>query len=349
MGGFNKSESSQRRRSSGQSESFIAPFQVPFFNELFSQTQALAGQQQGQIGGVAQGLSDQLLGQGQQFIGALQGPQAPGVNQQIGALSGFNQNPLFQTLQAQLQQGGPGANVLEGIAAGQGPLGGQEALTDIAGGGQVAGLLQQNPGLQGQLSVLDQAIQENLRSTAGTIAGQATLAGATGGSRQALATGLAGQEAQRQFGQGAQSLISQDFASRQALAPQLQAQQLAAASQLQQGALGQQAQQLQAAQQLQGAQQFQAAGISDLLAQQLQAAQGAGQLGIAQGQLQGAASQAGLGGLGGLLNLGLSPFSAAFSPLLAASEIFGGPTVLQQSSQQSRGRASSSGFGFTIT
>jgi len=45
-----------------------------------------------------------------------------------------------------------------------------------------------------------------------------------------LATGLAGQEAQRQFAGGAAGLISQDFAARQALAPQLIG--------LQQGALG---------------------------------------------------------------------------------------------------------------
>ncbi len=70
--------------------------------------------------------------------------------------------------------------------------------------------------------------------------------------------------------------------------------------------------------------------------------------GIAQGQLQAGAAQAGLGGLGGLAQLGLSPFQAQFAPLAQLSQLIGGPTVLSQ--QQSRGASSgrSSGFNFGI-
>ena len=232
-----------------------------------------------------------------------------------------------------------------------------QSLAGGPGSSLTDALLQQNPALQGQISQLDLAIQNNLRATTGTLAGQATLQGSTGGSRQALSAGLLGQEAQRGFRTGAQALISQDFAARQALAPQLQALQqqgqLAAAGQLQQGdisqrglALAGQGQALQAAQGLQQGQQFNQGLISDLLAQSIQAQGTAGQLGIAQGGLQGAASQTGLGSLQSVFNLGLSPFAAQFSPFLAAAQIFGAPTVLStaQATGSSVGRQTAGGI-----
>lgn len=75
-------------------------------------------------------------------------------------------------------------------------------------------------------------------------------------------------------------------------------------------------------------------------AQQLGAAQGLGQLGIQQQGLGGQFATAGLNQLGGLFNLGLAPFQAAFQPLLNQADIVGGPTVL--------GRQKASGFDFNI-
>ncbi len=367
MGSFDKSR--QRSSSVNQSNamSFIAPFQVPFINQLLGGTGELLGEQAGQIGPAAQRISEPLFDQGQGFLGQLAGQQAPGVGAQIGQLSNVSQDPTFQSLLGSLQGGGgPGTATLQGIAGGGigpgGPLAGTEALQGLAGPGSTAltdTLLQQNPALQGQISQLDLAIQNNLRSTTGTLAGQATLQGATGGSRQALGAGLLGQESIRQFAQGAGALLSQDFAARQQLAPQLQALQqqgtLAAAGQLQQGDLAQrglglvgQGQQLGAAQALQQGGQFAQSGISALLAQQF-AGQGiAGQLGLGQAGLQGAASLGGLGALGGQFNLGLAPFAAQFSPFLAASQIFGQPTVLSQSQSTGSSAGCARSIGVSI-
>lgn len=365
MGGFssNRSRSSSENLSVGSS--FIDPGQRQFFNQLFQGTQDLVGQQAGQIGGAAGQLSSQLFGQGQGFLGQLQGQQAQGVGQQIGQLSQFSQNPLFQSLQAQFQGGGgPGNEQLQQLAqggSGGGQLAGSQQLQNLAGGSSnvTDALLQQNPALQGQLREFNMALQENLRATSGTIAGQATLGGATGGSRQALATGLAGAETSRQFGQGAQDLFAADLAQRQGLAAQFRGQdqqaQLAAAGQLQQGDLAQrglnlagQQNQLGAIQGLQQNAQFNAAGISDLLAQSLQGQAQAGQLGIAQGGLQGAASQVGLGSLNNLFNLGMSPFAAQFSPFLAAASIFGDPTVVSSDLSRSTSTSTGRGSGFQI-
>ena len=175
------------------SESFVDPNQVPFLQSLFGGAQQLAGQQLGPIQSQANQLSQNLLTSGQQFVSGLQG-QAGGIGAGVGsAISGL------------LNFGQPG--------------------------GPAEQLLGPNPALGGQIDALQAAIQQNLAATSGTIGQQASLvAGGQGGSRQALATGLAGQEAQRQFAGGAAGLISQDFAARQALAPQLLG--------LQQGALG---------------------------------------------------------------------------------------------------------------
>ena len=147
---------------------------------------------------------------------------------------------------------------------------------------------------------------------------QSPLQGATGGSRQALATGLAGQEAQRQFGQGATQLLAQDFAGRQQLAPQLVGQQLQAGALLNQGNLQQSQQALSA----------------------FQAAAGAGTT-AAFGQT--GAAQTGLGALGGLFDLGLGQFGAEFQPLLNLAQILGPATVL--SLDKSFGRAEETSFG----
>lgn len=182
MGSVGKSESQQRSQAS--SESFISPQQVPFLEGLFGQAADLAGQQLGPIQATANQLGESLLTSGQQFVSGLQGAAGgvgPGVEQAISGLLNF---------------GGPG--------------------------GPAEQLLGPSPGLPGQISSLSAAIQQNLAATTGTIAGQSSLvAGGQGGSRQALATGLAGQEAERQFGAGASQLFAEDFARRQQLAPQL--------------------------------------------------------------------------------------------------------------------------------
>ena len=197
VGAIGGGKGSQEQRSQSTSESFINPFQVPFLQDLFGQASQLSGQQLGPIQAQANQLSQGLLTSGQQFVSGLQG-QAGGLGAGVGSAIG-----------GLLNFGGPG--------------------------GAAEQLLGPNPALGGQIDALQSAIQQNLAATAGTIGGQATLQGGTGGSRQALATGLAGQEAQRQFAGGAANLLSQDFAARQALAPQLvglQQQALGAAGQL---------------------------------------------------------------------------------------------------------------------
>ena len=282
-GGKSKQSSSSQQSSFG--ESFVAPFQQPFLQDLFRQGAGIATQQLGQIPGIAGPLGQQLSGAGQGFLGALEGAStqtAPGVGDAISGLLSF--------------------------ASGGAPF---------AGIGQAAeGLLGESPALGGQIDALQSAIQQNLAATAGTIGGQATLQGSTGGSRQALATGLAGQEAQRQFAGGAAGLIGQDFAQRQQLAPQILQTQLQAAqagSQQQLGALGT-----------------------------------AGQLGLSQQAGQAGAAQSGLGQLGGLFNLGLAPQNAQFAPLQQLAQILGPAITLsrQESSGTSAGSGSSFSFGF---
>ena len=374
-GSFGSNKGTQDSRSQSTSESFLAPFQVPLLSALQNQTLGLAQRQVGQIGPQARQLGGQLSAAGGQFLGGLQGAAqgrlGPGVGQAIGGLLNLGGSDIGQQLQAMLGQGIGGQGALDALAGGSGAdlastgaqLGGQLAGTQqLQGiGGAAEQLLGQNPGLQGQISALDAAIQENLRSTAGTIAGQATLGGSTGGSRQALATGIAGAESARQFGQGASSLVSQDFAARQALAPGILQAQLGAAQSLQGGDLAQRQQQLgllglqdqsalanqqgqlQALGQQQQAQQFNTASFSDLLGLQTGATGQAGQLGLGAGAQRSAAGEAGLGQLQNLFNLGLGAFGAEFSPLLAAASIIN-PILLSsgQSSSRARGRT----FGF---
>lgn len=362
------------------SSSFIAPFQVPFLQSLGGSAAGLAQQQLGPIQQQAQGLGRDLQRSGGAFLGGLQdiagGNVGAGVNQAVGGLLNLGNSDIAQQLtQRLLGSAQPGQGTLQAIAGGGGPLassalqlGGPLQGTDILSQltqGLGDQLLQPNPALAGSVSALDQAIQNNLQSTVGTIAGQASLGGNTGGSRQALASGLAGQEAQRQFGQGAASLISQDFATRQALAPALQQAQIGAAGQLQsadlaqrglqlsgaelldRSALASRQQQLQAAGQLQQGSQFGTAGLSELLGTLSGGLSAGGGLGLGGGQLQAAAGASGLDQLGGLFNLGLAPFSAAFSPLLSASQVVGDPTVLNQ--LRSRQGSESDRFGFGVS
>lgn len=294
---FGFGSSSSKQQSQGTASTFVDPVQAAFRGPLFGQAQTLANQQLGPISLQANELGQGLLTSGQQFIQGLQSG-ASGLGTGVGA-----------SIQGLL-----------GIGQGGQQLPGNELISGA--GASAQGLLQQNPALLGQTSLLQDLIQQNLTATAGTIAGQATLGGSTGGSRQALATGLAGEEAQRQFAQGATQLISDDFRQRQGLASQLVGQQLQAGSLLNQGALGQTQQQLQAFGQ-------------------------AGQLGN-QGQAgQTGAAAVGLGGLPSVFDLGLAPFGAEFQPLLNLAQILGPTTVLSESQQTSSGSSSSFNVGFS--
>lgn len=261
------STSKSRNRSQSQSSgsSFLAPFQVPFLQSLQGQASQLATQNAAPAQQFASNLTfNELLPQARQFLGGLQ-----------DTASGRFGQGLQQSIRG---------------------------LQDFAGSSEVSdALLQQNPGLPGSLDALSQAIQNNLQATTGTIAGQAGLQGAFGGSRQALATGLAAEEANRNFAQGASQLISQDFAGRQALAPQI-------------------------------------------MQQQVQALQGAGQLGLGANQLQAQAQLGGVPALQGGLQLGMAPFSAGFGPLLQAAGIIQ-PITLSQQQSTSRGKGDAFSVG----
>lgn len=258
-----------KSESSQVSQQFVDPNQVPFLQFLRQQGQALAQSQQG-IGDVASQLSGRLGGIGGELLGGIQsaaGSFGPGVGQSISGLLNF---------------------------AGQG------------GGIDLQSLLEPGAQLPGALSSLDEAIQRNLGSTLGTIGGQATLQGQTGGDRQAFFSSEAGAAAQREFAGGAAALIGSDLASRR---------------------------------QLGGV----AAGL-DVASrgQDLSALTSAGGLGLAQqGQNVGAAG-AGISALGPLFNLGLGGFNAAFNPLLAFAQILGNPTIL--GTQTGAGSGSSQQF-----
>ena len=319
MSSVGKSSSQQRQQAT--SEQFIAPFQVPFLESLFGQAQQLAGQQAGQIGGVARGLGAQLGGIGQNLLGNIQG------------IAGGAQNSAVGTAIQQLLGIGTSAPA-QALAGGQGPVAGTAELQAIAGGqaGLATQLAGPSPEVGGQISALDAFLQENLRSTLGTIGSQASQAGVTGGSRQALVSGLAGQEAQRTFAGGAADILAADFARRQQLAPEAAQQQLAAAQSLQAGGL--------------------TAGGQDVSSQQalLQAILGgagaAGGLGGQEVGQQIGAGGTGLDALGGLFNLGLAPFGAEFAPLQALAQILGPAILLGES--QSTGRGDSDSFSFAF-
>ena len=361
MGG--KSKSSQRSRQSSTSESFIAPFQVPLFQNLGNVAQQVAFGQLPNVGATAQQLGGQFLSQGQNFLGSLGDISGGSLGQGFNsAVSGLQNLAGDNAITQQILAGGSnvGQQSLEALARGgagsvsSSPLSGTSLLQSAGQGfGQLA--LQPNPGLQGSLDALNAAINTNLESTLGTIAGQATLAGGTGGSRQALASGLAAQESQRSFASGASGLISQDFAARQALAPALIEGQLAAGQALNQGDLGlrgllsqaslaDQGNQIAAAQAAQAGSQGQQSALLGLLGQQTGALGALGNLGLGGTAAQLDASNAGIAGAQNLFNLGISPFNAAFSPLLQLSQILGSPTVLNRGTQESRGRSKGGSF-----
>ena len=303
---------------------FIDPQQVPFLQELRQGASGIVQNQLGNIGGVAEQLSGRLGGIGGELLGGLQGGAqafAPGAETAISSLLGFTQSPDAALLRGAATGPLAGAEQLGGIAAGQGGL-------------DFQGLLEPGAQLGGQLDALDVALQRNLATTLGTLGGQATLAGQTGGGRQAFLSSEAAGRSQEAFGAGASQLLAADLAQRRQLGG------VAAGLEL-----GQQGQQLGAAQALQGGALSQAGLLSPLLQGQLQGAQGAGALGLGQQAQQFGAAEAGLGQLGGLFNLGLAPFGAELGPLQQLAQILGDPTVLGQSFGVDRSIASSTSRG----
>ena len=282
-----------RQESQTVSQSFVDPRQVPFLDFLRQQGQALAQSQQG-IGGVASQLSGQLGGTGQQLLGGIadqSGMFAPGAATAISGLLGIAQDPLAQ----QIGQVGTGA------------LPGQAALAELAaGGGALSGLTGPGSQLGGQLTALDESIQRNLQSTLGSLGGQATLAGQTGGDRQAFFSGQAADTAQRAFAAESSNLLAADLAQRRALAPVS----VAAAATAQQGVLAQGGL-------LQGLLGTIAGGLGT-----------GGALGLGQQAGNVGAASAGINALAPLFNLGLAPFAAEFAPLQALAGIIGPPTVI---------------------
>lgn len=79
-------------------------------------------------------------------------------------------------------------------------------------------------------------------------------------------------------------------------------------------------------------QQALAQGTADIFGQQ-------GALNLGAGQLGAQSAQAGLGSLGSLFNLGLSPFSAQFQPFQQAAGVIGNPIVLGQGGSSSQSTA----------
>jgi hypothetical protein len=189
-----------KSESRSRSRQFVDPAQVPFLADLRKRGQELSQAQGQTIGGVADQLSGRLGGIGDQLLGGL-----------------VEQSGLFGPGVAQAQE------LLGGIASGEGQFGIQQ-------------LLQPGEALAGQLSFLDENIQRNLASTLGTLGGQATLQGQTGGDRQAFFSSEAAGEAQRAFAGGASNLLSADIAARRQLSGVAAGQQLGAATAL--GGLG---------------------------------------------------------------------------------------------------------------
>ena len=297
--------------------SFVAPFQVPFLQSLFGGAAGVAGQQAGQIGPAAQALGGQIQPGLMQLLGGL-GQQA----QATPAAGAINQ---LQQLQA-----GPVAELLGGI--GQGAPAGQAALQGIVGA-QAPNIAGGAPAVsfQPQIDALGADINQQLGRTLGTIGSAAGLAGGFGGSRQALASGLAGEGALDAFTRGAGALRGQE--SLAAAAQAAQTQQLQAQAQQQTGANA-----LQAALGIQqgGLAQtgIQSQSLLGLLGQQFGGAQAAGQLGLGQQAGQLGAATAGIAGAPTAFNLGLAPFGAEFSPFSNLAGILG-PAIINSLSQSS--------------
>ena len=197
--GFSKSKS----RSGSEQSTFVDPSQQPFLDLVRGQASQLAGQQQGQIGGLF-GLAGGLQQQGQQFLGGLQGTQQ-GLGQGFGG--GFG-------------QGQAGINALTAQAGG----------TDFASQQLQRQATGQNPALQQQIGQLGQDINRQFEQQLSGISLEAIGGGQLGGGRQGVAQGLLGQSALDAFSRGATELRGQDIGR------QLQAAQ--AFGQQQQGAAG---------------------------------------------------------------------------------------------------------------
>jgi len=148
-----------------------------------------------------------LYGQGQE----LQGNQM----QQAAGLG------TMGTAAAESGQVGQGLANLSGMASGQNPIMGM--MEQRASG-------QQNPYLQGNISALGENINQQLGIQMQGIGGRAGMAGQIGGGRQGVAEGLAVQGAQREFAQGANQMLGQDYQNQGAYAQQYLG--------MQQGALG---------------------------------------------------------------------------------------------------------------
>ena len=198
-----------------------------------------------------------------------------------------------------LQAGGQGLSNIGNI---QGQLGGN--LQGFGATGDASQALRaqafgQNPELQNQINLLGQDIGQTFnQQILPGIQSEAIGAGQLGGGREGVAQGLGIQSALGEFQRGASTLRSDDINR-----------QLAAAGQLGQLGLGQQA-------------------------------QTAGQLGQA-GQLNLGA----IDSLQSLFNLGLAPFAAEFGGLEQLAGIIGDPTILQEARAQATGEAASKGFG----
>lgn len=144
MSGGGKSGSSSKSTSTSQSESqqqrqsYVDPAQAPFLDWLRSQGMQTAQQQVGQIGGFAQGLSENLLGQGQKFLSSLGGGGVamPGVRDQTLSVPALGQSAVQGVIdqvgadiaqQLQRQMGGAGGIATQ-FAAGGGLGGGREGV-----------------------------------------------------------------------------------------------------------------------------------------------------------------------------------------------------------------------------
>lgn len=359
MGSF--SSSKNKSESQESSESFVDPFQARFLNDLRFRNQDTLNQTEG-AAGFSNNLSDSLGATGNVFLDQLAQLLGGGgaVGDSVSGLQDVGGSDLFQQILSGLSGGGAGDSALARLSqpgGGGGALAGTDSLQSLAdnGIGDVSGLLEQGAGVEESISLLDRVLQENLESTAGTIAGQSTLAGGTGGSRQAFATGVAGQRTQTEFRQGATDILNRDLSERRQLAPQLlQADantRLAAGGALQSGDLGQRGLSVQqgglelaAAQGLNQSGEVGTSQLLDLLNTQLGGLFQAGQLDLGETGAGIAGAQAGLDSLGSLFDLGIGRFAGAFSPLLAAASVLGSPTVLGRSQGSSRGTGNATRF-----
>ncbi len=245
----------------------------------------------------------QSSSQQQSFVDPQQQPFLQNLRSQAQSLQQSQQAPLGQAafdLGGQLSQ--TGQQGITNIGNIQQALGGELPGFGATADAQQA-LRQQafgeNPELQNQINLLGQDIGQTFQQQIlPGIQSEAIGTGQLGGGREGVAQGLASQAALSEFQRGAQTFRSEDITR-----------QLAAAGQLGQLGLGQQA-------------------------------QTGAQLGDA-----GALNLGALGELQNLFNLGLSPFAAEFGALNNLAGIIGQPTVLQQGAAQATGEAASKGFG----